>query len=247
LCQHGNSLISFNFLVRYRGETVAKSRLHKFEISAGAKENDIVIGNVYDKYNSNNPIVRLLMKGFEVSLSNLVVMASPSSIHEIGCGEGYWVLRWNDKGISARGSDFSAQVIDLARTNAIRSEMDPSIFQQLSIYDLEADRDSADLVVCCEVLEHLAYPRIALQALQRIVRRHLIVSVPNEPLWSVLNLIRGKYISSLGNTPGHLQQWSRSGFLNLLSTYFRVVALKSPLPWTMILCEPISSVTGVIR
>jgi 2-polyprenyl-3-methyl-5-hydroxy-6-metoxy-1,4-benzoquinol methylase len=147
------------------------------------------------------------------------------------------VLHWKKSGISVRGCDISAQIIDLARTNAIRNEVDPYIFQQHSIYDLEADQDSADLVVCCEVLEHLAYPAAGLQALQRIVPRHLIVSVPNEPLWSILNLIRGKYVTDWGNTPGHIQSWSKSAFIHLISSYFDIISVKSPLPWTMLLCK----------
>jgi len=77
-----------------------------------------------------------------------------------------------------------------------------------------------------------------LQALQRIVGRHLIVSVPNEPLWSVLNLARGKYVTHWGNTPGHIQRWSKDGFIRVITKYFDVIEVRSPLPWTMLLCQP---------
>jgi 2-polyprenyl-3-methyl-5-hydroxy-6-metoxy-1,4-benzoquinol methylase len=152
------------------------------KISGGAKENGIVVGNAYDKYGSRNPIVKWMMKGFESALSALVTKASPQVIHEIGGGEGYWVLRWKEQGLSARGCDFSTHVIKIARENATRRGISPLLFEPRSIYDLEASRDSADLIVCCEVLEHLEHPDIGLQALQRVVGRHLIVSVPNAPL-----------------------------------------------------------------
>lgn len=208
------------------------------KISGGAKENGIVVGNTYDKYGSRNPIVKWMMKGFESSLSDLVVKAAPRSIHEVGCGEGYWVLRWNEQSMAARGCDFSTQVIELARENAAGRGLSPSLFEPRSIYDLDAERDSADLVVCCEVLEHLEHPDAGLQALQRVVGQHLIVSVPKEPLWCALNLARGNYISHWGNTPGHIQHWSKSGFIKLVSKYFDVIEVKSPLPWTMLLCKP---------
>jgi len=207
-------------------------------IAGGIKENGTVIGNAYDKYGSRNPIVKWIMGGFESALAELVSQAAPSSINEIGCGEGYWVLRWNDQGIPARGCDFSTQVIELARENSVDRGLPPSIFETHSIYDLDASRDSADLVVCCEVLEHLEHPEAGLQALQRVVNKHLIVSVPREPLWCTLNLARGKYISKIGNTPGHIQHWSKGGFVRLVSKYFEVVEVKSPLPWTMLLCRP---------
>jgi len=208
------------------------------EVAGGAKENGITIGNTYDKYGSSNPIVKWMMKGFESSLSDLIPQPLPQSIHEVGCGEGYWVLRWIEQGISARGSDFSKHVIKLAQENASARGFLPSLFESRSIYDLDAEHDSADLMVCCEVLEHLEHPEEGLQALQRVVTRHLIVSVPQEPLWRLLNLARGKYLAHYGNTPGHIQHWSKRGFALLVSEYFEIVEIRNPLPWTMLLCRP---------
>ena len=128
----------------------------KIKTAGGAKESGIVVGNIYDKYGSSNQVVKWIMKGFESSLSSLVSKSLPKTIHEIGCGEGYWVLRWNEMGMSARGSDFSKNVIELAKKNAEVRGFSPSIFESRSIYNLEKDKDSADLVVSCEVLEHLS-------------------------------------------------------------------------------------------
>jgi 2-polyprenyl-3-methyl-5-hydroxy-6-metoxy-1,4-benzoquinol methylase len=210
----------------------------KIKISGGAEENGIVTGNAYDKYGSKNPIVKWMMQGFESSLSNFVSKAGPQSIHEIGCGEGYWVLKWTEQGLNARGCDFSKTVIEIARENAAGRGWSPSIFESRSIYDLAAAKDSADLLVCCEVLEHLEDPEAGLRALQSLTSKHLIVSVPREPLWCALNLARGKYITQLGNTPGHLQHWSKQSFIRLVSRYFEIVDTSSPLPWTMLLCRP---------
>ncbi|MHA1567624.1 MAG: class I SAM-dependent methyltransferase [Alphaproteobacteria bacterium] len=214
------------------------------KISGGIKESGVVVGNAYDKYGSRNPLVGWIMRNFESALDQLVAKASPTTIHEIGCGEGYWVLRWNAQGIAARGSDFSAQVIQIARENAAGRKLPPSLFEVRSIYRLEAERDRADLIVCCEVLEHLEDPEQALQVLQKVVLNHLIVSVPREPLWRALNMMRGKYLSQWGNTPGHIQHWSKGGFVRLLSKYFQVVEVRTPLPWTMLLCRPYRGFTG---
>lgn len=208
------------------------------KISGGATENGIVVGNAYDKYGARNPLVKWIMQGFESALSELVDRASPLTVHEIGCGEGYWVLRWHEQGLKVRGCDFSTQVIGLARENAVARGLPPELFEARSIYDLEAGRDDADLVVCCEVLEHLERPDAALRALQRVVGRYLIVSVPREPLWRVLNLVRGHYLADWGNTPGHIQHWTRRAFVRLVSAYFEVIEVKTPLPWTMLLCRP---------
>ena len=47
--------------------------------------------------------------------------------------------------------------------------------------------------------------------------RWLLVSVPREPLWRGLNLARGSYLRELGNTPGHLNHWSKRRFASLLA------------------------------
>lgn len=208
------------------------------KIAGGLTQDGVVVGNAYDKYGSRNPIVRWMMRGFGSALDELVAKANPRSIHEIGCGEGYWVVRWNERGLAARGCDFSAQVIELARENAIGRQLPPTLFRTRSVYELDAIEDRADLVVCCEVLEHLNDPDAALQVLEQIVDRHLILSVPREPLWRLLNAARGKYLADFGNTPGHIQHWSRRSFIRMVSDHFEVIEERHPLPWTMLLCRP---------
>ena len=44
----------------------------KFVLAQGAEERGVVIGNVFDKYGSRNPIVRWLMNGFSTTLEDLV-------------------------------------------------------------------------------------------------------------------------------------------------------------------------------
>src|SRR6202030_2497901 len=57
-------------------------------------EDGIVTGNTYDKYGSTNPVVRRLMGGFERTLDELFDLAQPSSLLDVGCGEGVLVQRW---------------------------------------------------------------------------------------------------------------------------------------------------------
>ena len=206
-------------------------------VSEGLTEGGIVVGNTYDKYNSRNPIVQHLMRGFEQSLSALVAKVEPSVIHEVGCGEGYWTLRWRNQGIDARGSDFSTVAIQMARDNALERQLQADMFNVCNIYHLQPERDRAELVVCCEVLEHLDDPDAGLRALQRIADPWLILSVPREPIWSAMNMARGRYWRDLGNTPGHVQRWSSRAFADLVGRYFDVVTMRTPVPWTMLLCR----------
>lgn len=196
----------------------------------------IVAGNTYDKYGTRNPIARRLMSGFLQSFDELVEQTSARSAVEAGCGEGHLSIRLARTGMRVRGYDLSPMVVEEARAQAGKERVDAE-FDVLSVYDLSPDAHAADLVVCCEVLEHLENPRKALQLLSMLARPWLLVSVPREPLWRCLNVARGKYISDLGNTAGHLNHWSRRGFQRFLGECVDVIDVRTPIPWTMALCR----------
>ena len=203
-------------------------------------EDGIPVGNVYDKYHTRNPVARRLMAGFLDAFLELVELSGAAEVHEVGCGEGELSIRLARLGKKVRASDFSTQIIDRARERARRAAIaSPGSvkFQTRDIYRLDPETDAAPLIVCCEVLEHLERPEVALESLAALARPDLIVSVPREPIWRILNLARGKYLSRFGNTPGHVQAWSRWGFMKLLARHFDLVAVRSPLPWTMALCR----------
>ncbi|MCJ8501246.1 class I SAM-dependent methyltransferase [Desulfatitalea sp. M08but] len=78
------------------------------------------------------------------------------------------MLGWNQQGIEARGGDFSDKVIRIARRMRRTATCRQMFFLVCSIYDIKLGRDSADLIVCCEVLEHLENPGLGLTAEQFI-------------------------------------------------------------------------------
>jgi 2-polyprenyl-3-methyl-5-hydroxy-6-metoxy-1,4-benzoquinol methylase len=196
-------------------------------------------GNYYDKYHTQNPIARKLMDGFMRSFDQLVSASGvTTSAFEMGCGEGELSIRLARRGLRVSGVDIAADAIMEARTRVKAAGVDVALGTG-SIYELDAAAYRSDLVVCCEVLEHLDDTQAALAKLHALCGNRLIASVPREPLWRAMNMARGKYLSDLGNTPGHVQHWSRNRFLEVLSSRFRVLQVRSPLPWTMALCEPL--------
>ena len=200
-------------------------------------ENGLVVGNAFDKYNTRNPFARWLMRGFFSAFDDLVSKADASSVFEIGCGEGELALRCAKRGIPTRGTDISQRMIRLAteRAATLGLEVDFAVADLFQIHDLSPP---AELVICCEVLEHLAEPKEALAHLRTLGGSYYLMSVPQEPLWRIMNMLRGRYLTDLGNTPGHLQHWSHNGFLRLVSTEFAILAVRSPTPWTMVLATP---------
>jgi len=200
-------------------------------------EQGTIAGNLYDKYHTKNPIARFLVKRFLNVILDLVKLSGVSEIHEVGCGEGYLAATLiqlpNIKKV--RASDFSARIIE----KALILHKDKNInFFVRNIYELTND-DVSEMIVCCEVLEHLEYPEKALEILSTLSRPYCLLSVPREPIWRIMNILRGKYLRDFGNTPGHIQHWSKREFLQLVNKYFDIVVVRTPLPWTVVLAKNI--------
>jgi 2-polyprenyl-3-methyl-5-hydroxy-6-metoxy-1,4-benzoquinol methylase len=196
---------------------------------------DNVGGNYYDKYGSRNPIARALMNGFLEAFDALSAESGAKTAYEAGCGEGMLSLRLVEYGLHVKGSDVEGHIVEEANRRAAELGHDP-IFATRNLLELSPEETNADLIVCCEVLEHIPNPSVALDHLARLTQGYLLVSVPREPLWRILNMSRGKYLTALGNTPGHVNHWSPNRFIGELGRRFDIVAVRKPLPWTMVLC-----------
>ncbi len=191
-------------------------------------------GNTYDKYGSTNPVVRRLMAGFETTLEELFARAAPSSVLDVGCGEGVLTARWAEQLGTGRVVGIDLEDAKLRREWALRPR--PNLeFRAMTAESLPFDDGEFDLAAATEVLEHVPDPERTLSEMARVAGRHLLVSVPREPLWRALNVGRGAYVRELGNTPGHVNHWSRRGFLRLLERHGDVLEARSPFPWTMVL------------
>jgi 2-polyprenyl-3-methyl-5-hydroxy-6-metoxy-1,4-benzoquinol methylase len=192
-----------------------------------------VTGNTYDKYGSSNPVVKRLMAGFERSLGELFERAAPRSVLDVGCGEGVLTHKW------AQALDGRVVGIDL-EDPAIQAEWEKRQAPNLEYRVMKAENlpfadDEFALACAIEVLEHVPDPEHTVAEMARVSSGHLLVSVPREPLWRGLNMARGAYWRDLGNTPGHVNHWSKRAFVSLLSRYGTVEEARSPFPWTMLL------------
>jgi 2-polyprenyl-3-methyl-5-hydroxy-6-metoxy-1,4-benzoquinol methylase len=194
----------------------------------------VVTGNTYDKYGSSNPVVRRLMASFEASLDELLGLAAPRSLLDVGCGEGVLVHHWAERLNGGRvvGIDLEEESIQAGWAERQAPNLEYRVMEAES---LPFAAGEFDLVSAIEVLEHLPDPEHTVGEMARCASRHLLVSVPHEPLWRMLNMARGAYWTSLGNTPGHLNHWSRRSFVKLLARHGEVAEVRSPFPWTMLL------------
>ncbi|MDZ7790562.1 MAG: methyltransferase domain-containing protein [Xanthomonadales bacterium] len=189
------------------------------------------------KYESTGRIGQLLINRFFSAGQKLLSphLKLNDSVLEVGCGPGYStrkIAQWKP-GVRLVGGDLSASLLEHAQ----RLNSDTRFLRE-SVYSLPHPDKSIDVALLLEVLEHLERPDAALVELQRVVRRRLLLSTPREPLWRMLNFTRGKYLSQFGNTPGHIQHWSTRSLIRQVSPYFRVEAVATPIPWTILLLAP---------
>lgn len=157
---------------------------------------------------------------------------------EVGCGAGFSTKRLKKmlpSKVELEASEYVEQLLPDAR------KLNPGMrITAESVYELKRKDESLDLVFLLEVLEHLDYPETALQELSRVVKPggYLILGVPREPLWRVLNMARLKYLKDFGNTTGHLNHWSKKSLIKHVSENFHdVIEVRSPLPWTLVLAR----------
>jgi 2-polyprenyl-3-methyl-5-hydroxy-6-metoxy-1,4-benzoquinol methylase len=192
-----------------------------------------------EKYQSGNWIARKLVNNFMAAIVSTVREAGSLEVHEIGCGEGHILGILSAAGFVVRGCDMSSESLAVAKSEIAKRHLNIPLATK-SVYDLDPAIDGSDTVLCCEVLEHLTDPAAAMKKLVSITRKDLIVSVPNEPIWHLLNMMRGKYLTALGNTPGHYQHWSARQFEAFVGRHAEIISVTKPLPWTLIHCRPLS-------
>lgn len=184
------------------------------------------------KYEDQNFISKYLVDSYFKSVRKLIRKANDIySAHEIGAGEGRSTIRLK----KIVGNLSASEYVDKLVLEAKKNNPNIDVFQE-SVYELKYEDSSVDLVFLLEVLEHLDYPELALDEISRISKKYLILGVPREPLWCFLNMCRFKYLKNFGNTPGHLNHWSKKSLIALIEKkYGNVIAVESPVPWTIIL------------
>jgi 2-polyprenyl-3-methyl-5-hydroxy-6-metoxy-1,4-benzoquinol methylase len=188
------------------------------------------------KYRNNNPVQRVLIRRFVARLHELFIEACPvASVLEVGVGEGFISGYLSEKfpAVKFTGVDLSAA--DAARASQKFPRLDARVG---SAYDLSALPGGYDLVVCCEVLEHLDDPLRAVDEMLKHRPRRLLLSVPHEPFFLLSNLARGKNVTRFGNDPEHVNHWGPRSFRRLLEARLDVLRLTTSYPWILALAAP---------
>lgn len=190
----------------------------------------------YIKYASRNPLKRFFIKRFLERVARTISVLNPENILDAGCGEGFVLGYLKKQGLTP---DLTG--VDVSET-ALSAGL--SIFPGLklmkgSLYELPFADESFDIVLCLEVLEHLAAPEKAIEEIFRVSKKYCLVSVPNEPFFTLANMVSGNHFKTFGFEPEHVNFWGEKKFRNLISNYAEVVKVSRPFPWLMLLAEKI--------
>ncbi len=185
------------------------------------------------KHETANPLQAWRIDRFHAKVIRVVEQLEPTSVLDVGCGEGYVLEALQAAGCGARlvGVDRSTPAIADARTRLGR-EVDLRVGD---VEDLVATDRHSDLVLMLEVLEHLEDPTAALDALAKVSDGWILVSVPWEPWFRLLNLLRLKNVRGLGNDPEHVNHWTRRSFRRFVSSRLVVHDTITAFPWTLVL------------
>jgi SAM-dependent methyltransferase len=193
----------------------------------------VIKGTNQYKYDNKNKIHQFILRRFLEALHREIIALSPSSILDFGCGEGFFL-----KAVSERGMPNGCRVtgIDIREDAlAIAKELCPEYnFANIDLFDLVPEKENHDLVMAIEVLEHLADPGRYLGHLGKISSRKLILTVPHEPWFRLMNLLRGRNISHLGNHPEHLNHWSVRSFGAWAGEFLVIDRLYGIFPWVIL-------------
>jgi SAM-dependent methyltransferase len=168
----------------------------------------------FEKYQTGNPVMLRIIDRFMTRVVDRIRELEPTQLVDVGCGEGFLAERVAHlPGVEAyRGIEINPDALALARSRL--PELD---FREGNILE-EAEDKWADAAVCLEVLEHLDDPRTAVR------------------YFRTGNLLRGKYLPTLGNHPEHVQQFRPASFQRLLRTGFEVVEIDTCFPWIIGIC-----------
>ena len=187
------------------------------------------------KHESANPVQQFLIRRFHDEVVRLLEAVPHAAILDLGCGEGFVLDHLLASGIDADlvGIDRSSTAIASARSR-LGTAIDLVEGDVTSLEDLPRP---FEVVMMLEVLEHLDQPDATLDLLSGLSTGHVIVSVPREPFFRGLNLIRFKNLKRLGSDPEHVHHWTKRSFEQLVTRRFEITDRGRAFPWTLLLLE----------
>jgi len=169
-----------------------------------------------ERHTRSGVIARWHLRSVNEAIYKMITESGAHTVLDAGCGEGFvldYVAR-RDPGLELKGIDVDANAIAYARKHFDHA----AEFSGGSLLALPYEDDSFDTVLCSEVLEHVEEWDAALSELKRVARQYVIITVPHEPFFRVLNDFARAM--RLCQDPGHINFWHWGAFKKMISRRF---------------------------
>ncbi len=129
------------------------------------------------------------------------------SVIDIGCGSGYKLLKYFSGIENKIGIDNTSTVSELRKLYPEERWLEST--------DLVYNNLTADLIICADVLEHIANPDLFCAEIKKIKNvKYLIFSTPER------TLINNASTFGPPNNQSHFREWNFNEFKNFISSHF---------------------------
>ncbi|MDW7774286.1 MAG: class I SAM-dependent methyltransferase [Desulfobulbaceae bacterium] len=187
-----------------------------------------------NKYYNKNFIHQYTLGSFFDKIAAEVKFINPNNALEFGCGEGLFLEELKKRDViinDLTGIDLRKDAIEYAQK--LHSEY---YFECIDIFDFNPDK-KFELVIASQVLEHLLNPPSFLTKLACLSSHYLLLTVPWEPWFQIMNLLRGRDILRLGNHPEHVNRWNKNEFCSLILRFADIKHTILSFPFIIIVAE----------
>lgn len=148
-------------------------------------------------------------------------------IIDLGCGEGVTLQKlvqrfpWRD----ITGIDLIEENLAICLEHGLPA-------RRGDMYDLDLPDESADAILCLEVLEHLEQPHLAIAQIHRVLKPggKLVLVFPNDRIFKLARLMTFKFREAFYD-PGHVKQWSPKETKPFLEEEGFTVFYSRPIPF----------------
>jgi SAM-dependent methyltransferase len=184
------------------------------------------------KYANKNPIHQLVLGRFFNIVADEIGSISRGNVLDFGCGEGLLLQELKKRNIyfeSLLGIDIREDALEQARS------LHPDyLFEKKDILQWDCKPKSFDLIIASEVLEHLIEPERVMVRITELCRKDILLTVPWEPWFRLMNLLRGRDIRHFGNHPEHVNLWAFNEFLRFVNKYASVKNARISFPFIIV-------------
>jgi SAM-dependent methyltransferase len=190
------------------------------------------------KYENKNLFHRLALDRFVTCIAKEIAALKPRTTLDFGTGEGYFLQELAVRQVplgQVVGIDLRAEAVEEARRRCPQHA-----FMQTDLLTWDRPERRFDLVIASQVLEHLPEPSIYLKRLCGLARRQLLLTVPWEPWFRLMNFFRGRDLTRFGNHPEHVNCWTFNQFKAFVGSEAEIEKAYTVLPFTIVLAKPLS-------